>query len=70
MIGKPENWNELTPDEKRTLRLDALIRGDGIQFDSPEAEANYKERATLFRDAVELKKTPVVKPAPAGSQGT
>ena len=58
MIGKPENWNELTPDEKRTLRLDAWVRGDGIQFDSTEAEANYKERATLFRDAVELKKTP------------
>ena len=58
MIGKPENWNELTPGEKRTLRLDAWVRGDGIQFDSPEAEAKYRERATLFRDAAELKKTP------------
>lgn len=58
MHGKPENWNKLTPVEKRTLRLDAWVRGDGIQFDSPEAEAKYKTRATLFRDAVELKKTP------------
>lgn len=58
MFGKPENWHELTPEEKRTLRLDAWVRGDGIQFDSPEAEEKYRERATLFRDAVELKKTP------------
>ena len=58
MVGKPENWHELTPDEKRTLRLDAWVRGDGIQFNSPEAEEKYRERATLFRDAVELKKTP------------
>jgi uroporphyrinogen-III decarboxylase len=58
MPEKPENWNELTPEEKRRLRLDAWVRGDGIQFDSPEAEAKYKERATLFRDAVELKKPP------------
>ncbi len=58
MIEKPENWHELTPDEKRTLRLDAWFCGDGIQFDSPEAKEKYRERATLFRDAVELKKAP------------
>jgi hypothetical protein len=58
MFGKPENWHELTPEEKRTLRLDAWVRGDGVQFDSHAAEAKYRERATLFRDAVELKKPP------------
>jgi len=58
MPGKPENWDELTPEEKRTLRLDAWVRGDGIKFDNSEAEAKYNERATLLRDAVELKKPP------------
>ena len=58
MFEKPDNWNELTPEQKRSFRLDAWIRGDGIQFESDEAKAKYRERATLFRDAVELKKTP------------
>lgn len=52
----PDNWKSLTPEEKRKQRLDAWIRGDGIQFDSPKAQAKYKERATRFRDALELKK--------------
>ncbi|MBN2040116.1 MAG: hypothetical protein JW864_08755 [Spirochaetes bacterium] len=59
MSGKPDNWKKLTPEEKRSVRLDAWARGDGIKFDSPEAEAKYKERANLFRDALELKKNPV-----------
>jgi len=56
--GKPGRWDELTADEKRTLRLEAWVRGDGIQFDSPEARSKYVERTTLLRDAWELKKTP------------
>jgi len=58
MQGKPENWNELSPDEKRRIRLDAWVRGDGISFESDEAKEKYRERVTLFRDAVELKKVP------------
>ena len=58
MGEKPENWNEMTPEEKRTLRLDAWVRGDGIRFESDKAAEKYKERASLFRDAVELKKPP------------
>lgn len=69
MIPKPDNWNELTPEEKRTMRLDAWVSGEGIQFDSPEAEAKYKELATLFRDAVELKKAPARTPASAHAGG-
>lgn len=58
MAGKPENWNSLTAEEKRKLRLDAWVRGDGIQFANPKAKAKYTERATRFRDALELEKTP------------
>ena len=59
MFTKPENWKELTPQEKLAKRLDHFVEGQGIQFISPEAEAAYKERATLIRDALELQKPPV-----------
>jgi len=55
MSGKPDNWNSLTAEEKRKLRLDAWIKGDHIKFDSPEARAKYQERAARFRKALELK---------------
>ena len=58
MAGKPENWNSLTAEEKRKLRFDAWVRGDGIEFESRKAQAKYTERATRFRDALELAKTP------------
>jgi len=58
MQKKPENWNSLSADEKRKIRLELWVRGDGIQFESPEAKAKYQQRTTLFKDALELKKTP------------
>jgi hypothetical protein len=58
MIEKPHNWNQLTPAQKRALRLEAWVSAEGIAFDSPEAKTAYRERATLFKDAVELKKKP------------
>ena len=69
MIPKPDNWNELTPEEKRTMRLDAWASGEGIQFDNPEAEAKYKKLVTLFRDAIELKKPPERVPVSAHGGG-
>ena len=55
MTGKPENWSSLTAEQKRTIRLDAWVRGDGITFDSEEVKAKYQERAKRFRDALELR---------------
>jgi hypothetical protein len=55
MTGKPENWKNLTAEEKRKFRLDAWVSGDGIKFDNEEAKKNYQKRAKLFRDALELK---------------
>ena len=55
MTGKPENWNSLTAEQKRTIRLDAWVRGDGITFDSDEARTKYQERAKRLRDALELR---------------
>ena len=58
MQKKPENWNSLSSAEKQKIRLEAWVRAEGIQFESPEAKAEYQKRATLFKDALELKKTP------------
>jgi uroporphyrinogen-III decarboxylase len=58
MPGKPENWDKLTAEEKKKLRLDAWVWGDGIQFENPAAQENYRKRATRFRDALEMKKLP------------
>jgi hypothetical protein len=58
MFIKPDNWEELTPKERQQARLDFWVNGVGIDFASPEAEAAYKERATLLRNAFELDKTP------------
>jgi hypothetical protein len=55
MAGKPENWDSLTAEQKRAIRLDAWVRADGIQFDDADAKAKYRERAQRFRDALELK---------------
>ena len=55
MSDKPGNWSSLTAEQKRNLRLDAWVRGDGIQFDSDEAKTKYQERAGRFRAALELR---------------
>jgi hypothetical protein len=55
MSGKPDNWNSLTAEEKRKLRLDAWVNGEHIKFESPETRAKYQERAKRFKAALELK---------------
>ena len=58
MFRKPNNWKDLNSEEKLTLRLDHFVSTDGIDFISEEAKDAYKERVTIIRDAVELKKIP------------
>ena len=53
MFTRPDNWNELTPLERRKIRLDTWQNAP-VQFVSPEAEANYKERITRLRKAYDL----------------
>lgn len=57
-MQKPDGWSDLTPEEKREIRLDAWVNGVGVAFDSAEAEEQYKKRAALFRDAVQLEEPP------------
>ena len=56
MFIKPDNWNELNPDEKKTLRLDYWEAAADVAFDGPEEEQAYKNRLKILRDAVELNK--------------
>lgn len=49
-------WKNLTPDEKLERRLAAWLAAPGVQFASPEAEADYKARVKRISDAIQLKK--------------
>jgi hypothetical protein len=53
MFVKPENWNELSPLERRKLRLDHWQNAP-VEFISPEAEAKYIERITRVRKAYDI----------------
>jgi hypothetical protein len=53
MFVKPDNWNELSPLERRKLRLDHWQNAP-VEFVSPEAEANYRERITRIRKAHDI----------------
>ncbi len=55
-----ERWTTVTADSgaKQDTRFDAWVAGGNIAFISPEAEAAYRRRATMLRDAVQMKKAP------------
>jgi len=53
MFTRPDNWNEMSPLERRKARLDAWQNAP-VQFVSPEAEASYKERITRLRKAYDM----------------
>ena len=55
MFVKPDNWSELTPLERRKLRLDHWqASGRPEKFESPEAEAAFDERITRIRQAYDI----------------
>jgi hypothetical protein len=58
-----KNMDTTTPEEKQeALFQNALSpkdpEGKNLQFQSPEAEANYKASVTRIKDAIQMKKTP------------
>ncbi len=54
MFVKPANWNQLSREEKRKLRLDHWEKSEGVQFANPQAEAAYRERIHRLRLAYDL----------------
>ena len=43
--GLPDNWSEMSREQKREYRLNRMLDTGGINFVSSEAEKNYKIRA-------------------------
>ncbi len=57
MANKPENWSEMTPEQKRAYRLENFRKsGENIQFVSPEAEKAYDVRLNRLIDVYNLRK--------------
>ena len=55
-----ERWVEVAADadEKQKARFDLWFSGQGIPFVNPEAEAAYRDRVTLLKDAIQMKRVP------------
>lgn len=53
MFIRPDNWNKLSPLERRKARLDAWQNAP-VPFVSPEAEAIYKERIDRVRKIYDM----------------
>jgi hypothetical protein len=50
-----ENWASLSPEEKYETRFKIWMNPEGVEF-APGAEQTFKERTTMIKDALELKK--------------
>lgn len=53
MFTRPDNWNQMSPLERRAARLDSWQNAP-VPFASPEAEANYKERIDRLRKIYDM----------------
>ncbi len=53
MFVRPDNWDKMTPLERRAARLDSW-QNVPVEFASPEAEANYKERIERLRKIYDM----------------
>lgn len=50
----PANWKDLTPEQKRRVRLDNFVSGKGIKFISPETKKNFQIRAKRIADVYDV----------------
>lgn len=55
---KPDDWDALSPEQRRKLRFDNWAEGAGVKFANAEAKAAYQERASLIRDALDVDRKP------------
>jgi uroporphyrinogen-III decarboxylase len=52
--GLPDNWKQMTPEQKRQYRLDMFQSTEGIDFVSPEAKKAYEVRAKRRVDVMNV----------------
>ncbi len=53
--NQPDDWKDLTPEQKRERRLNNMLNPPGMTFPSPEAEKAYKVRMQRMVDVYNLK---------------
>ena len=58
-----KTWEEMSVDEKQDATFEKLLTpkgpdGNDLQFQSPEAQANYRASITRLKDAIQMKKSP------------
>ncbi len=53
-----KKWEAMTPGEKQEAFFAKWISPPGAKFASPQAEKDYKARATRIKDAIQMKKPP------------
>jgi hypothetical protein len=53
-----KKWEEMSAAEKREARFETWMSAAGVQFQNPQAEANYRAAVTRFKDIVLMKKVP------------
>jgi len=53
--GLPQNWAQMTPDEKKQWRFQRFLDPPEVQFVSPAARAAYQTRARRTLDAYSVK---------------
>ncbi len=53
-----KQWEEMSSDEKQEALFQKWISPEGAKYASPQAEKDYKARATRIKDAVQMKKLP------------
>jgi len=55
-----ERWLEIAPDadEKQEVQFDNWLSGKDIPFSTSKAEKDYRDRVTLLKDAIQMKKPP------------
>lgn len=58
--GLPENWSQLTPEQKRQYRLDKFLNPDDVKFVSEEAKQAYHRRAQRLVDVYSIREPDMV----------
>jgi hypothetical protein len=61
-----QDWEKLTPEQKREHRLKRWLEASNVKFSSPEAEKLYRERVARLMKAMlveEPDRVPVILPS-------
>jgi hypothetical protein len=57
-MQKPDNWSELTWQEKRDVRFAWWRAAHGVNFESPEAKAKHDARVDRYVKAIKMEEPP------------